>query len=85
MTPQERNEKLKKFYQDPDWVLVEEILLGKIASLESNKTIDPKQSAEVIAAEVRGRQIAAQELESFLVDSKLLRSNDITRTNVSFE
>lgn len=65
--------KLKdKFFTDPDWAMMEELLLSYIEPLKSVQTINSKMSNDEIATEVRGRQIAYESLEKFLTDAKII-------------
>lgn len=62
----------EKFFTDPDWAMMEELIRGYIDPLKSVGTIDPKLSNDQIATEVRGRQIAYEQLDRFLTDTKII-------------
>ncbi len=76
------NEDLKKlkdkFFTDPDWKLMEELLRGYIDPLQSVQTINSALSNDEIATEVRGRQIAYKSLNDFLEQTQVLRPREIT-------
>lgn len=72
MNKDELKQKLRKFFQDPDWVLVERMILDYIDPLSNVQSIDSKQSNDVIATEVRGRQIATEKLKLFLNECQIL-------------
>lgn len=61
-----------KFFSDPDWVMMEELIRTYIDPLQSVTTINAKMSNDEIATEVRGRQIAYESLDRFLTDSKII-------------
>lgn len=62
----------EKFFTDPDWAMMEELILSYIEPLRSVETIDSKLSNDQIATEVRGRQIAYDSMDRFLKDSKVV-------------
>jgi len=70
--------KLNKFVADPDWFLVEDILMSYIDPLKSVSSIDMKASNDQIASEVRGRQIAIEGLTKFLNEMKIVKAKPIT-------
>lgn len=67
------------FFSDPSWHLVEELIRSYIIPLESCLNIRPDMSNDEIASEVRGRQLACENLEKFLVDSGILRPRIISK------
>ncbi len=73
-------EKLKaKFFTDPDWGMMEELLRSYIDPLESVSNIDSKVSNDELATEVRGRQIAYKALNDFLEQSQVLKPRIINK------
>ncbi len=70
----------EKFFTDPDWAMMEELILQYIDPLKSVITIDSKMSNDEIATEVRGRQIAYDSLDRFLKDSKVVTRKIATPT-----
>lgn len=62
------------FFEDPSWHLVEELIRSYINPLQSCLNIRADASNDEIASEVRGRQIAFEALNTFLVDSGILQS-----------
>ena len=75
---QEHKDKLKKFTEDPDWILVQQLFEEKIQPLMDVMSINSELTNDQIASEVRGRQITIESLSSFLRDSKILSSSNIT-------
>ena len=77
------NEDLKKlkdkFFTDPDWRLMEELIREYIDPLQSVATISSSMSNDEIATEVRGRQIAYSSLNEFLEQTNVLRPRAITK------
>lgn len=66
--------KLKeKFFTDPDWAMMEELIRSYIDPLASSLNINPKMSNDEIATEVRGRQIAYESLDTFLSQTGVLK------------
>lgn len=62
-----------KFFTDPDWKEVEELLTEYLSPFESVMNIDSKLSNDQIASEVRGRQLMVENLNKFLLDTKVIR------------
>lgn len=56
----------QKFFSDPDWAKVEELLMGFINPLIEMSDIDLTQPAEHIKAEIIGRQLLYKRLTEFL-------------------
>lgn len=83
MTKEEKIQKLKKFTQDPDWNLMEELVNNYLAPLTEIGTIDITKSNDEIATEVRGRQIAIDGLTKFLNEAKIINGN-ISNTKPNF-
>lgn len=66
--------KLKdKFFTDPDWREMEELIREYIEPLASSLNINPEMSNDQIATEVRGRQLAYKSLNDFLEQTGVLR------------
>lgn len=70
-----------KFFSDPDWKGVEELLMTKINVLKDFNTIDATQSAETVKAEVIGRRLAYTALLDFLQDCEFIRRKVTTNPN----
>ena len=62
----------KRFFQDPQWAEMEELILKYIEPLTDMSTIDLKQPAEHVKAEVIGRILAHNSLAEFLNSSKVI-------------
>ena len=72
-------QKLKdKFFTDPDWAMMEELIRSYTTPLESSLNIDVTLSNDQIATEVRGRQLAVKSLEEFLTQSGVLKPRIIS-------
>lgn len=69
----EDKEKLKKFFEDPDWVLVEKLINEFIEPLKNVMSIDPNDTAENIKAEVRSRQRSYAQMSAFLREAGILK------------
>lgn len=70
----------EKFFTDPDWAMMEELILSYIDPLKSVETINAKMSNDQIATEVRGRQISYDALYRFLQDAKVVTRRIAQRT-----
>lgn len=62
----------QKFFSDPDWSKIEDMLMGKIEELKNFDNIDTNQSAETVKAEIIGRRIAYNSLIDFLNETKIV-------------
>lgn len=71
---QELIDKLNKFFLDPDWPLVENILKEYIEPLKLIKNIDLKQDSAAVHAELKANLVASEALEKFLSDVGMLRN-----------
>ncbi len=72
--------KLKdKFFTDPDWREMEELIREYIEPLASSLNINPEMSNDQIATEVRGRQLAYKGLNDFLEQTGVLRPRPINQ------
>lgn len=69
----------EKFFSDPDWKMMEELLRSYITPLESSLNINTKLSNDEIASEVRGRQLAYKSLEDFLTGAGVLQPRIINK------
>lgn len=61
-----------KFFSDPDWAKVEELLMGFVNPLIEMSDIDLTQPAEHIKAEVIGRQLLYKRLCDFLEQTEIV-------------
>jgi len=66
------NEWQKKFFQDPDWSRVEAMIMKFIEPLKDMGTLDLKQPAEHVKAEILGRVYAYNALRDFLNQSHII-------------
>ena len=62
----------ERFYKDPEWHQVEDLILEFINPLLDMTTIDTSQKAEHVKAEVIGRRLAYDALIKFVRGSKML-------------
>lgn len=62
----------ERFYNDPEWYLVEELIQDFVKPLLDMSTIDTHQPAEHVKAEIIGRTLAHERLTSFLEQSRLV-------------
>jgi hypothetical protein len=65
----------QKFFSDPDWALVEDMILKYIEPLKDVNTLDTTQPAEHLKAEVVGRVLAYNKLADFLSDTGIVQRN----------
>lgn len=84
MTKEERIMKIQKFTQDPDWVLVEELIHEYIEPLRDISTIELNRGADAVMADVAGRQKAYEGMTKFLRECRILGRVAINN-NVSFK
>lgn len=64
----------ERFFSDPMWPEMEELILEYLTPFRSNITIDTKgKSNDEIATEVKGRNLMIENLEKFLGDTKIIR------------
>lgn len=85
MTPDEIKKIKEKFFSDPDWNLVEKIILSYIEPLKDILTVDITENADTVKAQVAGRKIAYESLHKFLKESRLLSNRTITSKPISFK
>lgn len=69
-----------KFFTDPDWKLIEQMLEERIRHMSDLNSIDTSKPAEAVHAQVTGRQIEAKELREFLQDCGLLSKKNKSKT-----
>lgn len=69
-----------KFFSDPDWVHVQNLLQDRVDEFKNFDTIDTTQSAEAVKAEIIGRRIAYNALTEFLEQSNLLTRKETKTT-----
>jgi hypothetical protein len=62
----------QRFYSDPEWYQVEELIRGYIEPLKDMSTIDTTQPAEHVKAEIIGRLLAYDRLNEFIEQTKLV-------------
>ena len=72
---------IDKFFTDPDWSGVEELILSYIEPLKNMDNVDVNQPAEHVKAEIIGRQMAYECLNKFLNDNKLVKSKGNIQAN----
>lgn len=64
----------ERFFQDPEWHLVTELIEQFIEPLLNMDSIDISQPAEHVKAEIIGRRLAYKQLKDFCEQSKLIGS-----------
>lgn len=62
----------ERFYNDPEWGVVEEILMEKVNQLRDMDEIDDTKHPDEVKAELKGRKKAYQLLLAFLAETKLI-------------
>jgi hypothetical protein len=61
-----------RFFKDPEWHLVTDLIEAFINPLLDMDTIDTRQPAEQVKAEIIGRKLAYKQLRDFCEQSRLL-------------
>lgn len=69
--------KLRKFFQDPDWALVQKAVGEKILRLEGLKGIDDKLPAEDVKCQVRAHKLAQSVLKEFFIECDILAPESV--------
>ena len=64
----------ERFFSDPEWHLVTDLIKQFIEPLLNMDTIDITQPAEHVKAEIIGRRLAYKQLHDFCEQSKLIGS-----------
>lgn len=73
----------KRFFQDPEWYVMEKMILDHINPLLDMTTIDTTQPAEHIKAEVIGRLLHYNALIAFVRESGIVREDKLPINNLS--
>lgn len=73
-----------RFFKDPQWYLMEELILEFINPLKDMSTIDTTQPAEHVKAEVLGRMMSYDALINFVGNSGLVSKNKLSDNKVTF-
>ena len=63
----------EKFFTDPDWAMMEELIYQYIDPLTDMKTIDTSQPAEHVKAEIIARNLSFESLDKFLREVKVVK------------
>lgn len=58
-----------KFFSDPDWSMMEELIEEYLAPFRDVANINEGWTNDQVASEVRGRKLMIQSLDKFLADS----------------
>jgi len=79
MSKEVTKEDLKKIYDkfitDPDWKIVEELILQFVEPLKSIDSIETQgKTADEVFAQLKGQQVAYEKLTSFLAETKLIET-----------
>lgn len=72
-----------KFFSDPDFYLIYELLSKNTDKLRDINTIDITQSAETIKAQIAGRQETLKLVDNFKKDIEVVKN--INNNNISFK
>ena len=75
---------IKKFVQDPEWYIIENEIHAFIDPLITLESIDDKQSAEDVKAQVKANKSVYNKLDSFLRRMGLFKKDRII-TNQSWK
>lgn len=61
-----------RFFEDPEWKIVEEMITSKMSSLEEISKKDLDKWAGNVEVEIKGRILAYDLLKDFLAETKLV-------------
>lgn len=78
-------EDITKLIKDPDWGKIEKLVTGYAESQLNIRTIDLRQPAEHVKAELIGRINAFNSMIQFLQDTKIVSNKDIKRIKNPFK
>ena len=73
LTNEQMNDVKTRFFADPQWVLVEQMIQDYLDPLQFVDTIPDDLTNDQLAAEVRGRKLTIKQLNKFLVDSGIVK------------
>lgn len=77
MFNQERLEKLKRLFQDPEWKLIDEMLREYIEPLVNLNNLDLSDTATSVKGEIRAKKQYYYLLDKFLKDAQAIAENDV--------
>lgn len=75
----------ERFFKDPEWHLVTDLIEEFIEPLLNMDTVDVTQPAEHVKAEILGRRLAYKSLHDFCEQSKLIGSQKKVDNNNPFK
>lgn len=67
----------QRFFQDPEWYKMEDLILDHITPLLDMTTIDAAQPAEHVKAELIGRRLHYDALIAFVRSSGIIRPDKL--------
>lgn len=73
-------QKIKKFVQDPDWIIIEELLRNYIEPLKDIEKIDLSDTATNVKAEIKVRKQVYHNLDLFLKELGMFKKDAIQNT-----
>lgn len=76
-------EKLRKFYCDPDWKLVEQMFLDFINPLVSVTNVDIRDNATAVKGEIRTRMHVYAQLKSWIDECRSIADGKPQTTGVN--
>lgn len=71
----------EKFFNDPDWAMMEELLRSYIDPMLVMRDVDTNQPAEHVKAEIIARTKAYDALDKFLVDARMIKGRALKEPN----
>lgn len=75
---------LQRLLQDPEWILIENLISDQISKMLDIREIDETISAEDMKIEIRARQIAVKQLMEFYSKNHFMKRK-IEEIPVTFE
>ena len=78
-------EDIQKLIEDPNWGKIENLVIGYADRQLDIRTIDLRQPAEHVKAELIGRITAYNSMIQFLQDTKIVSNKDIKKIKNPFK
>ena len=73
LTVQQLEDLRKRFFEDPQWALLDQLIREYIDPLKDMDDVDTNQPAEHVKAEIIGRKMTYDRLDKFLTDAQIVK------------
>ena len=80
-----RQDVIKRFVQDPEWYIMEDLLKQKIERLRLIDDIDDKQTGTDIKAQIKANKRTFSTLNDFLVETGLFKKDKLSSKNPDYK